>query len=241
MTIEQIKPNYALKHSIANFPAYRKEISYGYINLHKSEEVMRSAKDITPKDKIMAGLGAAIGVTIPLVTFMKKQKAKNIFQVKYNALKMITIAACGNLGGILLSSIGEQKNDQIKKWKEGAFQMSLTSLPLLLVDGSVKLCEKASSTKINNNIVKILVSAIGVAIGSNVAIGIYNKIRSGKEAKRPERELKPIDMIANIDDIVAIMVLAKIPFAKKIKIERALPFIYTFCGYRSGTGDRKNK
>lgn len=242
MAIEQINStNLKPYSSVANFPKIRKDISYGYINLHKSEEVIRNGKDITTKDKILAGLGSMIGVSIPLFTFMKRQKAPNIFQVKYNAAKMITMAACANIGGILLSSIGEPKNDQVKKWKEGAFQMALTSLPLILVDSSVKLCEKASSPKINNNLVKILVSVIGVAIGSNTAMEIYNKLRSGKEAKRPERELKPIDMIANIDDLVAIMVLAKVPFAKKIKIERALPFIYTFCGYRSGTGDRKNK
>ena len=117
--------------------------------------------------------------------------------------------------------------------------MSLTTLPLLLVDGSIKLVEKCKSAKINNNFVKIIASAFGVAIGSNTAIAISNKLRNDKEAKKPKRELKLIDMIANIDDFVAIMVLAKIPFAKKIKIERALPFIYAFCGYRSGTGDKK--
>ena len=52
-------------------------------------------------------------------------------------------------------------------------------------------------------------------------------------------ELKLIDMIANLDDFVAICVLAKIPFANKIHIERALPFIYSFCGFRSGTGDKR--
>ena len=162
-----------------------------------------------------------------------------MFKLEYNAYKMIGMAAAANIGGILLSSIGESKKDQKKKWKEGAFQMSLTTLPLLLVDGSIKLVEKCKSAKINNNFVKIIVSAFGVAIGSNTAIAISNKLRNDKEAKKPKRELKLIDMIANIDDFVAIMVLAKIPFAKKIKIERALPFIYAFCGYRSGTGDKK--
>lgn len=66
-------------------------------------------------------------------------------------------------------------------------------------------------------------------------------MRSDKEAKKPKRELKLIDMIANLDDAVAILVLAKIPFADKIHIERALPFIYSFCGYRSGSADVKHK
>lgn len=48
-------------------------------------------------------------------------------------------------------------------------------------------------------------------------------------------------MTANPDDAVAICVLAKIPFADKIHIERVLPFIYSICGYRSGTGDFRHK
>ena len=110
-----------------------------------------------------------------------------------------------------------------------------------MVDGSIKLCEKSKNKKINNNFVKILASVTGVVIGSNTAMAIFNSLRSDKEAKKPKRELKLKDMIANIDDAVAICVLAKIPFADKIHIERALPFIYSICGYRSGTGDRKHK
>ncbi len=241
MAIQPIYINNPQNHSMTNFLANRKEISYGYINLEKSEEVKKYGKSLTTKDKVLASIGAVTGGAIPLLTFMKKQKAPNIFKVKYTVKEMLTMAACGNLGGILLSSVGEPKQDRIRKWKEGAFQMALTSIPMLLVDGTIKLCEKQKNPKINNNFVKILASVTGVAIGSNSAIYISNKLRSDKEAKKPKRELKLIDMIANFDDAVAICVLAKVPFANKIHIERALPFIYSFCGYRSGTGDRKYK
>lgn len=243
MAVDRITQNISEKrHYMSSFPAAnKKEISYGYMNLEKSQDVKLHGKDITTKDKILAGTGAVIGVSIPLLTFMKRQKAPNIFQVKYKVKHMLTMAACGNIGGILLSSIGEPKQDKIKKWKEGAFQMSLTSLPMLLVDGSIKLCEKSKNTKINNNFVKILTSIAGVTIGSNTAMAIFNHLRNEHEAKKPKRELKLKDMIANLDDAVAICVLAKIPFADKIHIERALPFIYSICGYRSGTGDRKHK
>lgn len=236
MAIESITTNVPQRHYMNAFMANRKDISYGYINLQKSQE---SESGLSKKDRILAGVGSTLGVAIPVLAYMKHQKVNNMFKLHYNAYQMIGMAAAGNVGGILLSSIGESKKDQKKKWKEGAFQMALTTLPLLLVDGGIKLVEKVKSKKINNNFVKILVSVIGVAIGSNTAVAISNKLRSDKEAKKPKRELKLIDMIANIDDFVAIMVLAKIPFAKKIKIERALPFIYAFCGYRSGTGDKK--
>lgn len=236
MAIEPIATNVYQTHSINEFKHNRKNISYGYMNLQKSND---SENGLSKKDRILAGLGSTIGVGATVLAYMKHQKVSNMFKLEYNAYKMIGMAAAGNIGGILLSSIGESKKDQKKKWKEGAFQMSLTTLPLLLVDGSIKLVEKAKSKKINNNLVKILVSIAGVTIGSNTAIAISNKLRNDKEAKKPKRELKLIDMVANIDDVVAIMVLAKIPFAKKIKIERMLPFIYAFCGYRSGTGDKK--
>ena len=239
MAIESINSYIPQRQSMTNFLANGKQISYGYMNMKKDPDVIDHGKDITKKDKILAATGGILGVSIPLLTFMKMQKAPNIFKVKYKVQHMLTMAACGNIGGIMMSSIGEPKSDKIKKWKEGAFQMSLTSLPMLLVDGSIKLCEKSKNKKINNNFVKILASITGVAIGTNTAIAISNKLRSDKEAQKPKRELKLIDMIANLDDAVAICVLAKIPFADKIHIERALPFIYSFCGYRSGTGDRK--
>ncbi len=240
MAMDSLSINTRNGNHMQNFPSPRKrEITYGYIDLERQDDVIIHGTPLTTTDKVLAATGALTGVTIPLLTFMKKQKVKNPFKLKYKVGEMLTMAAGGNLGGILLSSIGEPDIDKKKKWKEGAFQMMLTSLPILFVDGGVKLCEKVKNKKINNNFVKVLVSAAGVALGSNLAVELSNKLRRGKDAKKPARELKPIDMIANIDDIVAIMVLAKIPFASKIKIERALPLIYSFCGYRSGTADRK--
>ena len=217
-----------------NFDAENKPIAYGHLDLSSDR---KDPEHKHTKDKALAAIGAVAGVTVPLLSFMKAQKIKNPFKVQYKVQHMLTMAACGNIGGILLSSIGKTKSDQLKKWKEGAFQMILTSCPMLLVDGAIKLCEKSKNPKINNNFMKIVGSVIGVAIGSNAAVAVSNKLRDEHEAKNPKRELKLTDMIANLDDAVAICVLAKIPFADKIHIERALPFIYSFCGYRSGTGD----
>lgn len=237
MVVSSININLSQRHTMTSFLANRKDITYGYINLDKHINPNQPPKDATPKDKILAGLGAVSGTAAALAVIMKQQKVKNPFNVKYGVKQMIPMAAAANVGGILLSSIGETKADQKKKWKEGAFQMMLTSAPMLLVDGSISLCKRYK--KLNNNVAKILASCVGVFIGSNSAIALSNYLRSGKDAKKPKRELKPIDMIANLDDAVAVLVLAKIPFADKIHIERALPFIYSFCGYRSGTGDKK--
>lgn len=214
----------------------RKEISYGYIDVNKQK---RQEEKNNQKDRILAGIGSTSAVAATTLGIMKYQGVKNPFRIKYKVPTMLLMAAAGNFGGVLLSSIGENSSDKKKKYKEGVFQMMLTTAPMLLVDGALALCEK--SKKFNNNFAKIVASCIGVAIGSNSALYVSNKLRDDKEAKKPKRELKLIDMIANLDDAVAILVLAKIPFADKIHIERALPFIYSFCGYRSGSADVKNK
>ena len=235
MPIDIITPNITHQYCMSNFQAGKREISYGQINMPRKNPESK----LTTKDKIKAGLGSSIGVAIPLAMFMKKQNTKNIFHVKYGLKEMLIMAACGNIGGILLSSIGDKKEDKIKKWKEGAFQMALTTIPMLLIDNIIAFCEKSKNPKINNNLTKIAGSIAGVIIGSNASLEIFNKLRGQKDAKKPERELKWLDMISNLDDAVAICVLAKIPFADKIHIERALPFIYAFCGYRSGTGENR--
>ena len=85
---------------------------------------------------------------------MKKQNTKNLFKLKYGVKEMLSMAACGNIGGILMSSIGESKQDKLKKWKEGAFQMSLTATPMLLVDGIIKLCEKSKNPNKEEDVLK---------------------------------------------------------------------------------------
>ena len=235
MPIEAVTAYNQPLHRMSNFQNGNSKVAYGHMNMpQKNPE-----STVTKWDKFKALSGSVAGVSIPVMYLMKKQNTKNLFKLKYGVTEMLSMAACGNIGGILLSSIGESKNDKLKKWKEGAFQMTLTATPMLLVDGIIKFCEKSKNPKINNNFTKIIASIAGVAVGSNAAIALFNRLRSGKEAKKPKRELKLVDMVANLDDAVAVCVLAKIPFADKIHIERALPFIYSFCGYRSGTGENR--
>lgn len=214
-------------------------IAYGYMDLKKKEKKPYQS-EATLKDKTLSAVGSVTGVGLTLAYLMKKQKVNNPFNLKINKVNiMIPMAAAANVGAVLFSSIKEKTQDIKNKWKEGAFQMLLTATPMLLVDNSIKLCEKSKNKLINNNTTKIGLSVLGVYIGSHIALAVSNKLRNGSDTKKKTRELKPVDMIANLDDAVAMMVLAKIPFANKINIDKLLPFIYTFCGYRSGTGDRK--
>ena len=215
----------------------KQEIPYGHINIDEGETI--NSKKYTP-EKMRAAIGSIGSVALVLGALMKKQKVKNPLHVDYKVSQMLTMAAAGNCGGILLSSIGQPGKDKKKKWKEGAFQMILTSAPLLFVDGGIKLCAKSANKYINNNFAKIIASIAGVYTGSHLAVWVSNKLRNTKEAKKPDRKLKPIDMIANFDDAVAILVLTRLPFTKYLHPERLLPFIYSFCGYRSGTGNTRS-
>ena len=40
--------------------------------------------------------------------------------------------------------------------------------------------------------------------------------------------------LANIDDLIGVLVLAKFPIVEKLHIDKLLPAIYAFCGYRAG-------
>ena len=54
-----------------------------------------------------------------------------------------------------------------------------------------------------------------------------------------ERAKHPIidkyrDSIANIDDALGVLILAKVPIAEKLHVDKTLPAIYSWCGYRAG-------
>jgi len=216
-----------------------RRFSFGYINLEDEDASDLKQQNLLNRDKILAGIGSVAGVSLVVGSMMKIQKTKNPMNLRYTVVEMLSMAGMGNIGGIVLSSVGKDSKAQKKKWKEGAFQMLLTSIPMLSVDGVIKLCSKSRNKLINNNFTKILASICGVYVGSHTALAVSNKLRNEPNSAKPKRKLKFVDMVANLDDAVAIMVLAKIPFADKIRIERLLPFIYSFCGFRSGTGDKR--
>lgn len=62
---------------------------------------------------------------------------------------------------------------------------------------------------------------------------LANLITDPKD-KYPDRKLTPKDALANIDDGIGALALAKIPMLDKLNISGILPLIYTACGYRAG-------
>ena len=79
---------------------------------------------------------------------MKKQNIKNPLKLTYEMKDMITTAAGSIIGGVGLGLIGEKKEVQKNRLKEGLFQFMNASIPTWIVGGVVSLCE--NSEKYNN-------------------------------------------------------------------------------------------
>lgn len=188
---------------------------------------------VTSRDKGKALAGAALGTLIPMLVFSKIQK-KSFWKMKYGFNEMASMAIGANVGSITIGSIGKSKREKEKKFNEGVFQVLNSIIPMAMFDGALKFCSKHK--KLNNTPAKILSSAAGVLVGTQLGIKLANKITDPKNVI-PDRKYTAKDAIANIDDAVSILVLGKVPFADKIHIEKVLPAIYTYSGYRSGTSN----
>ena len=79
----------------------------------------------------------------------------------------------------------------------------------------------------------VRIGAIFAALlaGMKGAAVLSNKINDPHD-KVPDRKLTLLDSVANIDDAVGAFAVAKIPVVSKL--EKILPFIFVWCGYRAG-------
>lgn len=188
-------------------------------------------REITTGDKVKAGIGAVAGTVLPMIYMMKKQKVKNPFKLQYGLQEIIGMSASSIVGGVAVGMIGEDKKTNENKLKEGLFQFMNASIPTWIVGGVLKLCE--SSKNFNNIPGKIMSIAGGLIVGMYGAASVSNLICDPHD-KRPDRKLTLKDCLINIDDALGVLVLAKFPCADKLHFERLLPFIFAYCGYRSG-------
>ena len=131
----------------------------------------------------------------------------------------------------VFSILTTDKKTNKNKLKEGIFQFLNASVPAWVVGGGLKLCE--ASKNFNNIPGKIMAMAGGLLIGMYGAASLSNLICDPYD-KVPDRKLTLLDCIANVDDALGVLVLAKFPCADKLHLERTLPFVYSYCGYRAG-------
>ena len=213
-----------------HYPTYN---SYGvpYKSLYEHRNRIYYNKKVSNADKIKALTGSLIGTVIPMVMMMKKQQIKNPLKLEYGMRDMVGMSAGSIAGGVALGLIGEKPDVKTNRLREGFFQFMNAAIPTWIVGGVLSLC---SHSKKHNNIKnKILSTVGGLLVGMYGSAALANVITDPKD-KHPDRKLTYKDALANIDDAIGVFVIAKFPFADKLKLERLLPLIYTMCGYRAG-------
>ena len=188
-------------------------------------------REITTGDKLKAGFGSIVGTLIPMTMLMKKQGLRNPLKLHYGLKEMIMLSASSIIGGVLCGMIGESKKTNENKAKEGLFQFFNAAIPTWIVAGVLKLCEE--SKNFNNIPGKMLSVAGGLLVGMYGAASLANVICDPKDI-HPDRKLTLKDCLINIDDALGVLVLAKFPLAEKLHVEKALPAIFAYCGYRAG-------
>lgn len=189
----------------------------------------RIEPDKSVKLKVFAG--SAAGTVIPLAMFAKKQKT-SVFKINYGLKEMLLIGLSSITGGVL-SGIAADKNEHRKqKINEGVFQFLNTSIPTLMTGALISILDGTKHAE--NTFAKILSVLTGLVGGMRAAVMLSNHINDPYD-KVPDRKLKAKDVLANIDDAVGALALAKIP--TKIPTEKILPIIYGWCGYRAGSSN----
>lgn len=191
----------------------------------------RLSRKTTTQDKVKAAAGSLLGVAIPVALMMKKQKVKNPFKLKYNMGDMIVLSGTPIIGGVSVGMIGNNRETNYAKSKEGVFQFLNAAIPTWLTGATIRLCE--TTPKLNNIPAKIASIAGSLLIGMHGAASVSNLICDPKD-EHPDRKLDLKDSLANLDDMLGVLVLAKFPLANKLQLEKLLPLIYSYCGYRAG-------
>lgn len=204
------------------------------LNFNQQLSVLRhkaTEREVSTEDKIKAGIGAIIGTAVPMAVMMKNRKIKNPLKMNYSLSDMITLSATSISGSVAISMINETNSTRKNRLKEGLFQFFNASIPTWIAGGCLKLAE--GSKNFNNVLGKISAMLGGLIIGMYGAASLSNII-SDPHDKQPDRKLTLIDCLANVDDAVGALVLAKVPCVDKLHIEALLPLIYSYCGYRAG-------
>ena len=217
------KPKTNVFSSFKNEPQIRKGYTsrtYRYHNFEKAENKVKTA----------AAIGGIVGALVPTLIFAKKQQ-KNIFKIHYGIQEMLGVSAGAIFGGTVAGIIADKKQNKRPKIKEGVFQFLNASIPLMTIPPISEFMK--NSPKLNNIPCKVLGIASGLFAGMVVAADLANRINDPKDVE-PDRKLNYKDALANIDDAVGALVLAKLPLVNKLPIEPVLPAIYAWCGYRAG-------
>lgn len=196
-----------------------------YYNFNSYNHYLNKGKKPHKRNyKALAGAALGVGAAM-LLTKDTKLKHKTTDELFH----MLSMAGAANVGGVLGGSIGASPKSKKKKWKEAAFQMMNTTIPMLMVTGALETCKRIKT--LNNVPAKIVASFAAMGTGAMLATKITNTTKNKGEANR-KYTIK--DSVANFDDIVATIKLGFEKIEDYIPVGKILPFIYIYCGSRAG-------
>ncbi len=198
------------------------------IRTYRYHRTVSSQKSEAPlKCKVAAGSVAA--TLLPMVLLAKKQNVK-LHKIKYGVKELLLVGTCAIAGGTAAGMIAEKEYAK-QKLNEGVFQFMNATVPTLICGGIFELSNKVKN--LNNNAFKIVGTLAGLFAGMHIAAALSNKINDPQD-KVPDRKLTIKDSIANIDDALGVLVLTRVPIAAKLHVDKILPVIFSWCGYRAG-------
>lgn len=193
------------------------------IRTYKSHRTHKM-EDSATVTKAAVTTGSIAGTVLPMLLIAKSQKAK-LYNIKYGVKEMILVSAGSIAGGLAAGIAADKKEYKKQKINESVFQFMNASIPPLITSALYSFS--------NNIKYKIASTAVGLFGGMHVAAKLSNIINDPQD-KVPDRKLTFKDSIANIDDALGVLILAKVPIAEKLHVDKTLPAIYSWCGYRAG-------
>ncbi len=200
----------------------------------------------TTKNKAKVAIGATVGTFLPIAIISKAKKGKlsfDIFDSPSNAQNLGAIAAVsgGSILGSLACGLGQDKQENKEKIKEGTFNFLKVVVPTGLMVG----CMEAFKNK-KGLAPKIAAPVIGIGLGMPIAQKAATEIdkkfihkKESEEGTLKERKLKLKDYFVHVDDVLALLVLSKVPIASKLHADKLLAPIYAYCGYEAGIASKE--
>ena len=203
-------------------------VEYDIRAYRNHRKIIPEKSEASLKFKIAAG--SVAGTILPMIFLAKRQNTK-LYNIKYGLKELIYLSTCGIAGGTAAGVIFDKKEHRKQKINEGVFQFMNATVPTVLCGGLFHLSKKFPL--FNNNLFKIGSTIVGLFAGMHIAAALSNKINDPYD-KVPDRKLTILDSLANVDDALGVLIMAKVPIAEKLHIEKVLPVIFSWCGYRAG-------
>ena len=197
-----------------------------YSHYKKNAEDLSNNNSPAKSRNYKAIVGSAAGVACALALCSRFPKKETTLD---EVARMLAVAGAANVGGVLAGSVGATRESKERKWREAAFQMMNTTIPMLMVSSALEICKRVK--QLNNTPMKIIGSIIGMVGGAMTATNINNAFKDDDE---PKRKYTIKDSIANFDDIIMTISLGFKKILDYVPVNKILPFIYAYCGARAG-------